>query len=158
MLQQNRVFIFLGWAMLLTITSCHSDHSRSEIELSMKQYDHYIKNTDADSIAQMFTPDGGLGNIAHGRDSIRKFLSSFKNISVLATESTTGSIVLNSDSATQTGTYWQLDLINAKDTVKVKGIFTARWKWTKESGWRLKKWRQPLLINHRPCILPGLLS
>lgn len=139
MLQQNRPFIFFAWAMLLTITSCHPDHSRSEIELSMKQYDHYIKNLDADSIALMFTPDGDLGTIAHGRDSIRKFLSTFKNVSVLATASTTGSIVLNGDSSTQTGTYWQLDLINARDTVKVKGLFTAKWKWTKESGWRLKK-------------------
>jgi hypothetical protein len=97
MLQQNRPFIFFAWMMLLTITSCHPDHSRSEIELSMKQYDHYIKNTDADSIALMFTPDGDLGNIAHGHDSIRKFLSSFKNVSVSATASTTGSIVFNGD-------------------------------------------------------------
>jgi len=39
---------------------------------------HYLQKTDADSIAYMFTPDGELGNVAKGRDSIRHFLSSFK--------------------------------------------------------------------------------
>ncbi|MER3465366.1 MAG: hypothetical protein C4329_14080 [Chitinophagaceae bacterium] len=38
----------------------------------------YLQKTDADSIAYMFTPDGELGNVAKGRDSIRHFLSSFK--------------------------------------------------------------------------------
>lgn len=32
------------------------------MELAMNQYDHLIKNMDADSIALLYTPDGDLGD------------------------------------------------------------------------------------------------
>ena len=60
-------------------------------------------NTDADSISLLYTQDGNLGDIAIGRDSIRKFLSSFKNIRVLSQVSTTKSISITHDTAYRKG-------------------------------------------------------
>ena len=104
----------------------------------MDQYDHFIRNMDADSIAMLFTPDGNLGNMAHGQDSIRKFLASFKNIKVLSSSSTPGTIELSGDSSIQKGTYRQVDLVNNKDTIFVKGTYITNWKWVDEKGWRIK--------------------
>lgn len=54
-------------ALVISFLSCHQQHSKSEIESAMRQYDHYIQKMDTDSIASMFTPDGDLGDVAHGR-------------------------------------------------------------------------------------------
>ena len=105
----------------------------------MQQYDHYILKLDADSIALLFTPNGNLGNIAIGRDSIRKFLSSFKNVQVLAQSSTTASIKINKDTAIQKGNYRQTDVVGGKDTIKVKGEYSATWLWIPKEGWHIQQ-------------------
>ncbi len=105
----------------------------------MKLYDHLIQKMDMDSIALLYTVDGDLGEMAHGRDSIRKFLASFRNIQVLSQTSTTASIEIYGDSSIQKGTYQQAALISGKDTIKVKGEFTAHWLWVPgEGGWHIK--------------------
>ncbi|MFZ1799243.1 MAG: hypothetical protein WAU24_05210, partial [Chitinophagaceae bacterium] len=91
------------------------------------------------SISMLFTPDGHLGDMASGRDSIRMFLSSFKNVQVLAQNSTTDSIKMLEDTAFQNGTYHQTDVINGKDTLHVQGTYSATWIWVKGNGWMLKK-------------------
>ena len=105
----------------------------------MNYYDHLIKKTDADSIALLYTADGNLGDIVIGRDSIRRFLSSFKNVQVLSQKSTTQSIEIVKDTAIQKGTYVQTDVMPGKDTIVVKGEFTAHWLWLPADGWRIKK-------------------
>ena len=104
----------------------------------MQQYDHYILNLDADSISLLFTSDGQLGDMATGRDSIKKFLSSFKNVKVLSQSSVTQSIDIINDTAIQKGTYTQSDLVSGKDTMHVKGEFTAQWQWM-NNNWYIKK-------------------
>jgi hypothetical protein len=94
---------------------------------------------DADSIALLYAPDGDLGTTAHGRDSIRKFLSSFKNVSVLYVASTSDTLRIGEDSAFQAGHYKQIALVDNKDTFNLKGTFVARWIWIKEEGWRIKR-------------------
>ena len=105
----------------------------------MNYYDHLILNTDADSISLLFTPDGDLGNIAHGRDSIRNFLNRFKGFKVLMQVSTTDSISINNDTAIQKGAYSQKVIVPINDTVSVKGLFTAKWVWLNEGGWHIKR-------------------
>lgn len=123
----------------LLIISCNKKHNNDEIEAAMKNYDRQIQNMNADSIAMLFTPDGNLGDMVFGRDSIRSFLATFKNVHVLSTISTTGSIELNADSSTQVGSYQQVDIIDNKDTIHVKGSYTAKWKWISGQGWLIKK-------------------
>ncbi len=126
--------------IIFIIASCASTRkSNREIENAMKQYDHLIKKLDADSIALLYTPDGNLGNIVTGRDSIRKFLSSFKNVEVLSQSSSTESISIQKDSSMQKGKYWQTDLLNGKDTIKVKGTYIATWVWIPKQGWHIKR-------------------
>jgi hypothetical protein len=103
----------------------------------MKYYDHLIQKLNADSIALLYTPNGKLGDVATGRDSIRKFLSSFKNVQVLSQKSITTSIIMYNDSATQKGTYIQTDILSGKDTIVVKGEYTAHWLWIKREGWHI---------------------
>jgi hypothetical protein len=105
----------------------------------MNQYNHYVQTMDIDSSAMLFTLDGDLGNVAHGRDSIRKFLSKFKNFKVLSQSSTTESIIIKPDSTVQKGIYHQTTIIPVNDTVKVKGEYTATWVWLSKTGWHLKR-------------------
>ncbi len=114
-------------------------HNKAGVEAAMKYYDHLIRKLDADSISLLYTPDGKLGDIAIGRDSIRKFLSSFKNVSVLSQVSTTNSINILGDTATQKGNYTQTDVISGKDTVKVRGEYVAKWQWIRKEGWHIKQ-------------------
>ena len=127
-------------AVIILLFSCNAGkHSSKSVELAMQHYDHLILKLDADSIALLFTPDGNLGNIAMGRDSIRRFLASFKNVQVLSQSSNTASIKINKDTAIQKGSYQQTDVIAGKDTVKVKGTYTATWLWLSKEGWYIKQ-------------------
>lgn len=118
--------------------SCSHNHNKNEIETAMRLYDHLILKMDADSIAWLYTPDGNLGDIAQGRDSIRKFLSTFKNVRVLSQSSETSSIEITGDSSVQKGRYRQVVLVPGKDTIRVKGEFTANWLWNASDGWHIK--------------------
>ena len=132
-------FYFLCIVFLLSCNATRHSKNIAGVESAMKKYDHLILKLDADSISLLFTPNGNLGNIAIGQDSIRKFLSSFKNVSVLSQSSTTSSIIISGDSAIQKGSYFQTYLIAEKDTVKVKGDYLAVWQWLKQKGWLIKK-------------------
>lgn len=110
----------------------------------MHQYDHFIQKMDADSIALMFTPDGDLGDVAHGRTWIKRYLHGFANLKVVSQQSTSDSIQIKGDSAIQKGTYRQVTIIAPEDTVKLKGDFVAKWIWNKHTGWLLKS------INTKP--------
>ena len=125
---------------LLFICACSSaKHSNVEIEDAMSHYNNLILNLDADSISKLFIEKGNLGDIAIGRDSIKAFLLSFKNIKVLSQTSITKSITISKDIAFQEGSYSQTDLIGGKDTVSVKGIFSCIWEWNKKDGWLIRK-------------------
>jgi hypothetical protein len=119
--------------------SCNSIRQNEKgVDASMNQYNHYIQKMNLDSLALLFTPDGDLGNIAHGRDSIKAFLSKFKDFKVLSQKSITNSIKIGRDSAVQQGNYFQTTIIPKNDTVKVSGTFTATWIHS-NSGWHLKR-------------------
>ncbi len=125
---------------MVCLFSCTaSKHSNAGVESAMKYYDHLILKLDADSIALLYTPDGNMGGVATGRDSIRKFLSSFKNVQVLSQASKTTSIKITRDTAIQNGTYTQSDVVSVKDTMNVKGTYVARWQWIKKEGWHIKE-------------------
>ena len=128
---------FLFVTALFFAVSCKTAHNKSEIESAMIRYNYFIQKVDADSIASMFTPDGDLGKMAHGQESIKNFLGGFKNFQVLSQKSETESIQLKKDSATQIGHYKQVAVVG-KDTFRVKGEFTAQWLWLKQIGWRIK--------------------
>ena len=126
--------------VLCLLFSCNKrEYSKADIESGMQRYDHLIQRLDADSIALLYAPDGDLGTIAHGRDSIRRFLASFKNVRVLSNTSVSDSIEIKGDTAFQNGTYHQVAIIDAKDTADLKGTFHARWIWVNKEGWRIKK-------------------
>ena len=105
----------------------------------MQTYDRYILHMDTDPIALMYTIDGDLGNKAHGRDSIRRFLATFKNVRVLSQLSKTTSINIRDDSLLQKGTYAQVAIVGEKDTVRVQGEYTVDWRWFPEEGWKIKR-------------------
>lgn len=130
------VFLFT----IVILFSCNaSRHNKAGVQSAMTQYDHYIQRMDVDSISMLFTPDGNLGNIAHGQDSIRKFLLRFKNFKVLSQSSTTESINQAHDSTVQKGLYHQIVIVPPNDTVIVKGEYTATWVWIPRNGWHLKR-------------------
>jgi hypothetical protein len=125
--------------VLVLLAGCGVRADRPGVERAMQRYDSLLVRMDTDSIALLFTADGDLGNVAHGRDSIRKFLARFAGFKVLSQSSTTDSIIVGDDTAVQTGHYHQRTVIPVNDTVTVKGAFTARWLFARDQGWLLKK-------------------
>lgn len=125
---------------LFLFSSCGTKlHDRKEIELSMQKYDQLIQKMNEDSIAMLYAKDGDLGQMAHGRDSIRNFLATFKNYKVLSQSSTTDSITIVGNSSIQIGKYRQVVITPDNDTVTVKGEYKANWIWATEQGWLIKK-------------------
>jgi ketosteroid isomerase-like protein len=122
----------------LLLFSCSWRNKKKEIESAMKTYDHLIQKMDPDSIAMIYTADGDLGEIAHGRDSIRKFLSGFKNVKVLSVSSSSDKIEIKEDTAVQSGRFNQIALVNHTDTMKPAGTYVAKWIWIKDEGWKIK--------------------
>ena len=125
--------------MATCLLSCNNHYNKSDVEKAMQQYNHLIKKMDVDSIALLYSPGGDLGTIAHGRDSIKNFLLAFKNFEVLSQSSVTNSIDIKRDSAIQTGTYIQIAITPKKDTITVKGEFTATWQWIPHNGLHIKR-------------------
>ena len=136
LLQVRQIVILL---FLYALCACQSKHSRQEIENAMNEYDRLIQKMDTDSIALLYTPDGQLGNIAQGRDSIRHFLATFNNVRVLGVASTSDSVTITGNESIQQGSYRQTCIIQEKDTVRVKGRYIANWLWNAGEGWRIKK-------------------
>lgn len=124
---------------MIVFTSCNHTHNKAEIEAAMQKYDSLLQAMNADAISKMFTPDGKLGAVAQGRDSIKKFLSGFTNVKMLSQNSNTKSIELKGDSSTQTGMYFQTAVVNGKDTLHLKGSYTTNWKWVNGEGWKIEK-------------------
>ncbi len=125
-------------AAIIFIASCTGNHNKKGVELAMNQYDRLIQKMDADSISLLYAPEGDLGDVAHGRDSIRRFLSSFKNFKVLVQSSVTNLLQVKGDSAFQKGTYRQVVVTPANDTFRLKGEYTANWIWL-SSGWHIRR-------------------
>jgi hypothetical protein len=134
----NRFFIFL--IPVFIFFSCHAYlPEKDEIQNAMHLYNHLLEKMDADSLALMYTADGNLGDLVIGRDSIRAFLKSFKNIRVISAQFFEKSTEINKPEATQEGLYHQTSIIDAKDTIKLTGKYIANWRWINGEGWRLKK-------------------
>jgi hypothetical protein len=94
---------------------------------------------DVDAIAAQFVPDGELGGVAKGRDSIRNFLKGFAAYKVLSNHSITDSVWMNGDTAMQKGNYAQVTILPTKDTVHLKGEFTARWLRRSKEEWLIQR-------------------
>jgi ketosteroid isomerase-like protein len=134
-----RSFKFVIIVSLILLVSCSDPHNIQEIEAALNNYDRLIQKTDADSLALLYTEDGQLSNIAHGRDSIRKFFFTLKDVKVLSQSSFTESIQIDGNSAIQKGTYFQEAVAPPADTLKMRGQFMVNWEWVKEHGWLIKQ-------------------
>ncbi|RTL59185.1 MAG: DUF4440 domain-containing protein [Sphingobacteriales bacterium] len=134
------IFILLTGNLLL-IYACNQPppYQQQEIIAAMQKYDDQLMKMNTDSIAFMYSPDGELGEVAKGRDSISRFLKKFAEFRVLSNHSQTTQIVITGDSAIQKGNYKQVTILPSKDTVKLSGQFTANWIRLSPGGWRIKK-------------------
>ena len=101
----------------------HLQRNASGVEAAMQNYDRYILSMNVDSISSIYTEDGELGNIARGRDSIRKFLARFASFKVLFQISRTDSILIHKDTAIQSGTYSQKVIVPILEMVGLAGTF-----------------------------------
>lgn len=138
------VFAAIIACFLLFCAACTKQQNEQQrLSEALKHYNRLLTAQNADSLAQMYTPDGEmLGNgklAAFGRDSIRSFLASFSNIEVASNEMPVDSVRINGNTALQFGTYKQTAIINKQDTVRVKGEFTATWQRNEAGAWFLKR-------------------
>lgn len=130
---------FLFIIILVIINGCQHKHQQQEIIAAMQEYDQQLMQMNTDSIAKLYSPDGELGEVAKGRDSISRFLKKFAELKVLSNHSQTTQVAINGDSAIQQGTYKQVTILPTKDTARLSGQFTAKWIWLPNEGWRIKK-------------------
>ncbi len=134
-----RVMSILGLTITL-FSACRSkEHNAESVEQAMQKYNRYILKMDVDSIAFLYTPDGELGKMAVGRDSIRRFLENFKKYKVLSQVSKTNLINIHRDTALQSGLYTQKVIVPVNDTVTVKGLFSTKWIWMDSTGWHIQR-------------------
>ena len=136
------IYGFINILILLVIffPACQPKKRSAEtVERAMQKYDRYLLHMDVDSISLLYTPDGELGKMAKGRDSIRRFLENFKKYKVLYQLSKTNLIKINGDTALQSGLYTQKVIVPVNDTVIVKGLFSANWIWMDSTGWHIQR-------------------
>ena len=131
-------------AALLLLFSCKGNKTgnkdrKAAVEAALKTYDSLILKMNFNAIAMMYTPDGELVEMAHGRDSIRKFLSGFSNVKVLAASSSSDAVEITADTAVQRGRYYQEALVDNADVIKPTGSYVATWVWTKKGGWKIRR-------------------
>ena len=136
---QGRFFLVILPLFLFAQICAAQSKDKSGVEEAMQKYDRLIMGMNSDSIAMIYAPDGELGKIAKGRDSIRNFLNTFSKFRVLSQSSETNTIQITGDSAVQTGIYHQTVIIPSKDTVTVKGNFTALWIWMYNNRWLIHR-------------------
>lgn len=134
-LQLIKMLVVISTANLSVNQLCAQTTPREVI----KKYERLVKDLKADSISQLFTLDAEIGHEnqtrVKGRDSIYRFLSSFKNITVLRNIDSITSIKITKDSATVQGVYKQTAIIAGKDTVNVAGHFTSQMVEDKSRNW-----------------------
>jgi len=133
---------FIGLLCLITtfFSACRpKERSTESVEQAMQNYNRYILEMDVDSIALLYAPDGELGKMAKGRDSIRRFLDNFKRYKVLSQVSTTNLIKISRDTALQSGSYTQKVIVPVNDTVTVRGLFSTKWIWMDPTGWHIQR-------------------
>lgn len=123
----------------VSLPGCKNGHQNQEILDKMRDYDRFLVKMAVDSLSNLYGPEGALGEVAKGPDSIRKFLARFSNYRVLFNESTTDSIRMIGDTAYQVGKYHQTTILPNKDTIRVSGKFFASWDFLENGGWRIRK-------------------
>ncbi len=140
------VFILLLFSACLSVLHAQSTmkswktrSAENKINETLKRYDDFILHTNPDSIASLYAPDGNLGDIAIGRDSIRKFLLKFQGIKVLAVHTQSTSLKIEGKEAHQTGEYNQRAILPKGDTVQVKGKIDILWTERKPGSWYIQK-------------------
>lgn len=117
--------------IILVLSACAD--RKKEIESALHQYDQLTFRMNADSLADNYTANGILSGKGMkkfiGRDSIRKFLKSFKpsEIKLISNETKAISIVFKGDTAIAEGTYEQKAKLAQGDTGVYTGTFTAKW-------------------------------
>jgi ketosteroid isomerase-like protein len=105
---------------------------RTEIEKALKQYDRLTFKMDADSLADMYVPNGKLGGktmkSAVSRDSIRQFMKSFdpSKITLISNHVTATLIAFKGDTAVVDGSYEQKAKLGS-DTGVYTGNFASKW-------------------------------
>ena len=138
-----------AWLTIILMSStllfavCGQKKVDKDVMSSLKMYDKYLLNMNADSLAGMFAENGELGQEGQpsisGRGEIRNYLNSFGNeIIILANSSESETIDSKRDSVIQVGKYNQKLVIHA-DTIEVTGGFTAVWVPNPDGGYLLRK-------------------
>jgi ketosteroid isomerase-like protein len=124
--------------ILFLLPACRT-HDAREVQEAMDRYNRYVLRMDADSVSSMYTPDGELGNVKKGRDSIRIFLASFTKVTMDHYDSKTLSIAVDGNTAVLRGTYVQQVRLDGGEAISYAGEFTTRWVWTSAEGCRVQR-------------------
>jgi ketosteroid isomerase-like protein len=125
----KKLLLFFGVAF--AVASCAD--RKSELEKAMTQYDQFTFQMNGDALADTYLTNGvlsgkGMGKFV-GRDSIRKFLKSFKttDIHLISNSTHAQSITFNGDTAIVKGNYEQKAKLAQGDTGIYTGTFEAKW-------------------------------
>ncbi|MFI5186187.1 MAG: YybH family protein [Chitinophagales bacterium] len=129
---------------MITIFNLSSFSQTTTTPLDLiKKYERLVLEMKADSLSQLFTTDAEVGHEEQppvkGRDSICRFLSSFKNVRVIRNVDSIIHVSVKNDSAIVEGIYKQTVIISKKDTVNVSGHFTSNLILDKNKNWLISR-------------------
>lgn len=141
---------FISAAALLLVTGTAAAQSttgsaRDSIAVSsaLQHYVGFVRQMANDSISTFFTADGELAAPPRpptvGPAAIKAFLDTFSAYHVLEDSMKVSSLTVHGDTAVQGGTFWQLVVIPAGDTVVAHGGFSATWLRDSTNTWRIRR-------------------
>jgi uncharacterized protein (TIGR02246 family) len=118
-------------------------HEASQVVAALARYRQLVVEVDAEGLADMFDATGELSHNNEkphvGHEAIRGLLKNFVGYKVQDYELRAISTTVESDGATQYGTYRQTVLTPGGDTVKAEGTFEADWLHQPDGRWLLRR-------------------
>ncbi len=123
-------------------TRINATNAETQVNAALYRYRELIVRMQPASIARLFAEQGSISHANQvtivGRQAIETFLASFANYKINEYELNVKSILVENQTATQLGTYRQVVIIPAGQTVVVQGIFVAKWELHSGGQWLLR--------------------
>ena len=116
--------------------------AEEQVITALSRYRELIARMEPAAIALTFTEKGSVShgeqNPISGRQAIQTFMASFADYKVVEYELKAASTLVENSSATQVGTYRQVVIIPAGQTIAVQGTFVAEWELQPGDNWLLR--------------------
>ena len=119
---------------------CHFQvNDETLIKSIMKDYDRYVVDKNTQAISNLYTEDAMYGDNVKGKKAIKEYLDSYRNVDVVAYQSSVTNINVKNNIANYEGNFKQVVRANNK-LVEYKGTFRMIWQ-KQNKNWYISSMR-----------------